>query len=743
MKTLNSYFLEHNLFDEQSLIDHCERHLVRVHQSPKFPTLRLLHYMESAVYDKKWTEFCKACRGVIVDLENKKIVTYPWDKFYNLTEAPGPSYAECEAMGEFEVSEKMDGSMLLLFQDPTTKLVCATTKGSFDSDQGADATVWARQNLPQSVLDAQLLSKYTLMFEWVAYNNKIVVDYAKKGYKEGMYLLGVRHLQSEKVLSYKEVQDFAKEHNLLTLKTYSFSTLDQVIDTCKNLTWMDEGYVLRFKSTGILTKCKGNDYLRVHRFISQLEDKNLLECMIAGQEKEVLQAAPEEYKDEVISALENYRKQALNVQSKVYRLFAQAPKDNRKNLALWTKLNVPSNLQRYIFHLADQKPLNLTMFYQSFLKVRQPSIGLTNIQVPSLVVLVGCSGSGKSTLGKRLFPKESIVSSDQCRELLCWNGIVPQGLSSVEYWDKMQKSSNGAFQMFHKDIDSLLSKGKLAVADATSLSLRARTALNFIAQKYKVPITYMVNCVPENLCVERDASRKFPVGATVISKQMTQMSQTMEDLSGKGNVLFVTPKNSDQLSVNLVSSTGETILSKEEPVNQENRKKDTVVVDLDGTLADITHRLHYVQNSPPDWKAFFRECTKDTPNDWCVKLIQSLLLSGTNVIVVSARSKEVEAESIAWVRNAVLGKAGTEPLYVGTLDIQLVREAGDSTPDQILKKKWLDNFGKDRILMAVDDRQRVVQMWRDNGVTCLQCNVWEEKPRNKKLPIEPKVVSIK
>jgi predicted kinase len=380
----------------------------------------------------------------------------------------------------------------------------------------------------------------------------------------------------------------------------------------------------------------------------------------------------------------------------------------------------------------DQKPLDLPMFYQSFLKVRQASVGPITIQEPSLVVLVGTAGSGKSTLAHKLFNKESIVSSDRCRELICWTGNPPDNLSSTEYWSKMQSVSNGAFQMMHKDLETLLSKGKIAVADATSLSLRARTALNFIAQKHGVPVTYIVNCVPENLCVERDVSRKFPVGASIIAKQMAMMEQTMQDLSGKDNVVFITPKTCDQLSINLVTSEGKAILPKEEPkVEVEHLKKNTVVVDLDGTLANIEHRLHYVQNSPPNWQAFFRECPKDTPNDWCVELIRSMLLVGKDVIVVSARSKEVEKESIEWVRNAILGKPGTEPLYLGKLDVQLVREEKDSTPDQILKKKWLDNFGKDRILFAVDDRQRVVQMWRDNGIVCLQCAYWEEKPRRK------------
>ena len=59
----------------------------------------------------------------------------------------------------------------------------------------------------------------------------------------------------------------------------------------------------------------------------------------------------------------------------------------------------------------------------------------------------------------------------------------------------------------------------------------------------------------------------------------------------------------------------------------------------------------------------------------------------------------------------------------------LLRPDGDSTPDQDLKRDWLRGYGKERILFAVDDRQKVVDMWRAEGVVCLQCAAWQEFKR--------------
>jgi hypothetical protein len=43
-------------------------------------------------------------------------------------------------------------------------------------------------------------------------------------------------------------------------------------------------------------------------------------------------------------------------------------------------------------------------------------------------------------------------------------------------------------------------------------------------------------------------------------------------------------------------------------------------------------------------------------------------------------------------------------------------------PDDKLKQMWLDNLitDKSKVVCVFDDRQKVVDMWRDNGLTCMQ-----------------------
>ncbi len=157
----------------------------------------------------------------------------------------------------------------------------------------------------------------------------------------------------------------------------------------------------------------------------------------------------------------------------------------------------------------------------------------------------------------------------------------------------------------------------------------------------------------------------------------------------------------------------------------------SVIVDLDGTLSNCDHRLHHLKREKPDWDQFFDECDGDAPNPWCVALISSMLAAGYHVYVVSARSRIVEEKTLAWFLKHV--PAFDHP----NLHVYLVRPIGDSTPDQELKRAWLNGFAhRDEIAFVVDDRQKVVDMWRQEGLVCLQCYSWPEFKAKAPAPSE-------
>lgn len=139
-----------------------------------------------------------------------------------------------------------------------------------------------------------------------------------------------------------------------------------------------------------------------------------------------------------------------------------------------------------------------------------------------------------------------------------------------------------------------------------------------------------------------------------------------------------------------------------------------IIVDIDGTLANIEHRRHFVTQEKPDWKSFYAAMVMDTPNDWCVDLVHRYR-KDHRIIFVSGRPSGYQ-----FTTNRFLRYCG---FVFGEYDLYM-RAEGDSRSDFIVKKEIYDLFikGQWEITLCVDDRQQVVDMWREQGLLCLQCH---------------------
>lgn len=157
--------------------------------------------------------------------------------------------------------------------------------------------------------------------------------------------------------------------------------------------------------------------------------------------------------------------------------------------------------------------------------------------------------------------------------------------------------------------------------------------------------------------------------------------------------------------------------------------KPLYIFDLDGTLALIDHRRHFIADKKNQrWDDFYRACVDDWPNKPIFKILNSLKSvfyldgmdtpnDGTDIIIFSGRSQLVHSETIDWLKNFI-----ARP-HVPILTTIRMRPLFNSIPDDILKKQWYDELpqhDKDRLVCVFDDRQKVVDMWRSIGVTCVQ-----------------------
>lgn len=144
-----------------------------------------------------------------------------------------------------------------------------------------------------------------------------------------------------------------------------------------------------------------------------------------------------------------------------------------------------------------------------------------------------------------------------------------------------------------------------------------------------------------------------------------------------------------------------------------SNSKPIYVFDLDGTIADIEHRVKYLKQEKKDYKKFFDCCVNDTPNAWIINLMNTFPTE--QVYIVSGRNAQVFDLTVGWLEKNSVQYAR---LYM--------RHAKNYEADETLKPVMVEPF-QHSIEFIVDDRQRVVDMWRRKGFNVLQCNQWEER----------------
>ena len=80
-----------------------------------------------------------------------------------------------------------------------------------------------------------------------------------------------------------------------------------------------------------------------------------------------------------------------------------------------------------------------------------------------------------------------------------------------------------------------------------------------------------------------------------------------------------------------------------------------VIFDLDGTLADPTHRLHFVKTKPKNWPAFFAAADKDECVEPIAMMARGFAL-GNRVLICSGRPDNMRDMTETWLAKWVFGR---------------------------------------------------------------------------------------
>ena len=134
-----------------------------------------------------------------------------------------------------------------------------------------------------------------------------------------------------------------------------------------------------------------------------------------------------------------------------------------------------------------------------------------------------------------------------------------------------------------------------------------------------------------------------------------------------------------------------------------------VLCDLDGTLSDTKHRERFVRQKPRDYDSFFAAAGDGAPIWPVIAVVNALAQAGYEIHITTGRRDDTREVTERW-----LAEHGV------TYHRLMMRAFHDHTPDDDLKRRWYEEHYADAdVLCVLEDRNRVVRMWRELGVTCL------------------------
>lgn len=133
------------------------------------------------------------------------------------------------------------------------------------------------------------------------------------------------------------------------------------------------------------------------------------------------------------------------------------------------------------------------------------------------------------------------------------------------------------------------------------------------------------------------------------------------------------------------------------------------VIDIDGVLADVRHRLHHLRGARKDWRAFFAEVDADPLMEQGHAAATDAAGQGLGIVYLTGRPEGCRAETVSW-----LARHG---LPAGSL---LMRPERDRRPAREYKVQALRELsGTREVAWLLDDDGEVVTAAQAAGFTAV------------------------
>lgn len=304
------------------------------------------------------------------------------------------------------------------------------------------------------------------------------------------------------------------------------------------------------------------------------------------------------------------------------------------------------------------------------------------METKQFIICRGIPGSGKSTWAKKWAAEDEEhrirINNDDIRNMLgpYW---VPKREHLVKYTTDiiLTYAMEGGYNIVMDNMN---------LNDATIKELQK--CVNNFNQNYTCKWSYEISFKDFFISLEeaitRDSLRPHPIG-----------EKTIKDIYRRYRHIFTEQQINRPI------------------LDQGYPSQRAIIVDLDGTLALNTSGRPF----------YGKGCDEGLLNDTCIKSVADAVRNYCNsgdvqLIIVSGREGTDLCIKNTWKW------LGNNLLYPNVL---LMREPKDYRPDEIVKKELFDTYirGKYYIDFVIDDRDKVVKMWRELGLLCLQ--PWEGK----------------
>ena len=309
--------------------------------------LELFSYSIQCQFEGSWNKYNLLARGLVLCPQKEQVIALTYPKFFN--------YGECSLYipnEPFETTGKMDGSLgIIYFWDNDWKV---NTRGSFKSEQAIWAKNWLDKNVDTNILKPGV----TYLVEIIYKENKIVIPYDY----EGLVYLTLYTKTGYEPKDYDGLSKlFMKKAGFLLTKVHSYNSIEEMIEVAKKLPYTEEGFVIRFKN-GYRIKIKSDDYVRIHRLISNVKPLFIWECMMKGDDlKKIRTELPEEMLSDFDQIHDILKNKFYDIVEEVDETYDKLSHLSDKDLGLWIKEN-PERINNLLF-LVRKKNLLIDAFH--------------------------------------------------------------------------------------------------------------------------------------------------------------------------------------------------------------------------------------------------------------------------------------------------------------------------------------------------------------------------------------------